>query len=201
MPSPKIYASGDSIPLTLTLSCSKLPSLPQLLVKVDSLDICLIRRAKITATIGSTVQETLVSKAELQYTDHNAEGVSRSRWVLQLGQTQRHLPWNLDGLAEVKVWQVSSSRSVPNGYLSDHLASCAQYLIRVSFRPPPCSVIKQLPPFQHDEAVKLTSDPWLDPVMADELRHLPSLGLAPVGLTDNRLAPPNQSLSSPSTRL
>jgi len=66
-------------------------------------------------------------------------------------------------------------------------------------------MIKQLPAFQHDEVIKLTSDPWLDPVMAEELRHLPSLGLAPLGLTAaDRFTPqnPRSSLSSgPSTRL
>jgi len=174
LPSPKIYTSGDSIPLVLTLVCSRLPSLPQLLAKSNSLDICLIRRSRITPTSGVT-QEAIVSKAELQYTDNSTEGVSRSHWVLQLAKSQRHISWRVDGLVEVK------------------------YFVRVAFKPPPCSVIKQLPSFQHYEVIKLTSDPWLDPVMTEELRHLPSLGLAPVGLTANGLLP--SSLSSPSTRL
>lgn len=102
LPSPKIYTSGDSIPLTLTLVCSKLPSLPQLLAKSNSLDICLVRRSRITPTSGVT-QEAIVSKAELQYTDNSTEGVSRSHWVLQLGKSQRHISWRVDGLVEVKV--------------------------------------------------------------------------------------------------
>lgn len=103
LPAPKIYASGDSIPLMLTLSCSRLPSLPQLLVKADSLDIHLIRRAKITLSLGDNLQETEVSRAELQYTDNSIEGVSSSQWVLQLGDAHRHVSWRVDGLAEVKV--------------------------------------------------------------------------------------------------
>lgn len=103
MSSPKIYTSGDSIPLILTLSCSKLPSLPQLLAKADSLSIHLIRRAKITTSSGDSLQETTVSKAELKRTDNSSEGVSRSYWVLQLGANQRHISWKVDGSAEVKV--------------------------------------------------------------------------------------------------
>jgi len=87
----------------LTLSCSKLPSLPQLLVKSDSLDIRLIRRGKITSSFGDSFQETVVSKAELQHTDNSAEAVSRSQWVLRLGKNQRHISWRIDGLVEVKV--------------------------------------------------------------------------------------------------
>jgi len=180
LPSPKIYTSGDSVPLILTLSCSKLPSLPQLLVKTNSLDVHLVRRSRITSSSGGTLQEAVVSKAELQCADNSAEGVSRSHWVLRLGKSQRHISWKVDGSAEVK------------------------YFVRVVFKPPPCSMIKQLPAFQHDEVIKLTSDPWLDPVMAEELRHLPSLGLAPAGLTTSQwLTPSNSrlSLSSPSTRL
>lgn len=103
LPTPKTYASGGAIPLILTLSCPKLPSLPQLLVKADSLDIHLIRRAKITRSFGDSLQETTVSTAKLQYTDNSTEGVSRSRWTLQLGKNQRHISWKVDGLAEVKV--------------------------------------------------------------------------------------------------
>lgn len=44
-----------------------------------------------------------MSRADLQRTDNSAEGVSRSHWVLQLGKTQRHVSWRVDGLAEVKV--------------------------------------------------------------------------------------------------
>ena len=135
-----------------------------------------------------------MSKAELQHTDNGAEGVSRSHWVLQLGKTQRHVSWKVDGMAEVKVRLSSPWRSIPN--LS--LAFYAQYFVRVVFKPPPCSMIKQLPAFEHDEVIKLTSESWLDPVIAEELRHLPSLGLAPAGLTTNRLTP-RSSLST--TRL
>lgn len=179
VPSPKIYTSGDSIHLILTLSCSKLPSLPQLLAKADSLSIHLLRRAKIMMGSGDSLQETLVSKAELKYTDDSSEGVSILHWALGLGKNQRHISWKVGGSAEVK------------------------YFIRVIFKPLPSSMIKQLPAFQHDEVVKLTSDPWLDPIMAEELRHLPSLGLAPVGLTTNQLtgSTPRSSLSSPSPRL
>lgn len=179
LPSPKIYTSGDSIPLTLTLSCSKLPSLPQLLTKADSLSIHLVRRAKVTTSSGDTLQESVMSGAELKRTDNYAENVSRSYWVLHLGKSQRHVSWKVEGSAEVK------------------------YLVRVAFRPQPYSIIRQLPAFQHDEVIKLTSDPWLDPVMAEELRHLPSLGLAPVGLTNNWFNPsnPRLSLSGPSSRL
>jgi len=87
----------------LTLSCSKLPSLPQLLVKSDSLDIRLVRWGKITSSFGDSNQGTVVSKAELQHTDNSAEGVSRSQWVLRLGKNQRYVSWRIDGLAEVKV--------------------------------------------------------------------------------------------------
>ncbi|KAF9792474.1 hypothetical protein BJ322DRAFT_1029441 [Thelephora terrestris] len=179
LPSPKIYTSGDSVPLILTLSCSKLPSLPQLLAKTDSLHIHLIRRAKIAASPGDILQETIVSKAELERTDNSSEGVSSSYWVLQLGKNQRHISWRVAGSAEVK------------------------YIVRVVFKPLPCSIIKQLPAFQYDEVIKLTSDPWLDPVIAEEFRQLPSLGLAPVGLTAHQLtqSTPRSSLSSPSTRL
>ena len=103
LPAPKIYTSGDSIPVMLMLSCSKLPSLPQLLVKSDSLDIRLIRRGKITSSFGDSIQETVVSRAELQHTDNSAEAVSRSQWGLRLGKNQRHISWRIDGLAEVKV--------------------------------------------------------------------------------------------------
>lgn len=159
LPSPKIYTSGDHIPLILTLSCSKLPSLPPLLAKTDSLSVHLIRKAKIVMNTGDSVQETLVSEAELRHTDNSAEGVSRLHWALRLGGNQRHISWRLEGSAEVK------------------------YFARVIFKPLPSSMIKDFPPFQYDEVVKLTSDPWLDPVIAEELRHLPSLALAPVGLT------------------
>lgn len=161
LPSPKIYTSGDSVPLVLTLSCSKLPSLPPLLAKTGSLSIHLVRKAKIVTGSGDSTQEAPVSKAELRHTDNSAEGVSRLHWALQLGGNQRHISWKLEGSAEVK------------------------YFIRVIFKPLPCSMIKQLPPFRYDEVVRLTSDTWLDPVMAEELRHLPSLALAPVGLTTN----------------
>lgn len=179
LPSPKIYTSGDSVPLVLTLSCSKLPSLPQLLAKANSLSIHLIRRAEIVTGSGDSLQETIVSKAEPKYTDNSSEGVSRSYWALQLGKNQRHISWKINGSAEVK------------------------YLVRVAFKPLPCSMVKQLPAFQHDEVVKLTSDPWLDPIIAEELRHLPSLGLAPAGLTANQRSQsdPRSSLSSWSTRL
>ncbi|KAF9653179.1 hypothetical protein BDM02DRAFT_3183134 [Thelephora ganbajun] len=155
-----------------------LPS-PKLIAKAESLDIHLIRKAKIMSSSGGILQEIIVSKAGLRYTDNSTEGVSRSHWALQLGKTQRHVSWKVDGLAEVK------------------------YSVRVAFKPPPCSVIKQLPAFQHDEVVKLTSDPWLDPTVAEGSRHLPSLGLAPVGLTNDQLTTPDPhtSFSSPYTRL
>jgi len=165
LPSPKIYSSGDSVPLMLTLSCSRLPSLPQLLVSADSLDIHLIRRAKITLSLGDSLQETEVTRAELQDTDNSVEGVTSSQWMLQMGDSHRQVSWKIEGIAEVK------------------------YFIRVAFKPPPCSMIKHLPRFKHDEVIKLTSDPWLDPVMTEEVQNLPSLGLAPAGLTVGRFTP------------
>lgn len=45
----------------------------------------------------------MLSKAELQYTDNTAEGVSRLHLVLRLGNSQRHISWKVDKLAEVKV--------------------------------------------------------------------------------------------------
>ena len=143
-----------------------------------------------------SLQETIVSKAELTHTDNCSEGLSSLFWTLQLGKNQRHISWKVDGSAEVKV--MGSMLSL--GFQASYLTSCAQHFIRVVFKPLPCSVVKELPAFQHDEVVKLTSDPWFEPVIADELRHLPSLGLAPVGLTTDQLARPGSPLS-PSTRL
>lgn len=50
-----------------------------------------------------SVQETIVSKAELERTDNSTEGISSSYWVLQLGNNQRQVSWKVDGSAEVKV--------------------------------------------------------------------------------------------------
>jgi len=60
---------------------------------------------------GDSVQETLVSEAELRHTDNSAEGVSRLHWALRLGGNQRHISWRLEGSAEVKVTRTSSWHS------------------------------------------------------------------------------------------
>ena len=50
-----------------------------------------------------SLQETIVSKAELRHVDNGAEGVTKLHWALQLGKNQRHTSWKVDGKAEVKV--------------------------------------------------------------------------------------------------
>lgn len=169
MPSPKCFAAGEWIPLTMTVSCTKNPTLPHLLINNQCITIDAVRRSKIWTGSTWNTRETVVSSAEVQHLDTSHEGVCKSHWTLQAGKPQRHASWQIPGVLGVSV--SSFNKPYPPSRLTLY-----QYFIRVTITPP-YPTAQKLTALRHQEPIRITSESWIDPVLAEATIDYPALGL------------------------
>lgn len=107
MPTSKCFASGDTIPLSLKISCPRSPALAQLLS--HNAHLCLVKRQKAWVSLGRqvSVRELLLSRAEVYLADDSEEGTAYLRMELQAGEAGRECSWHVDGTVAVEVRCVS----------------------------------------------------------------------------------------------
>jgi hypothetical protein len=107
LPSPKRFASGERIPMTLTWSSRQSPALSVLWSQRGNVSIQLIKRSRIWVGNGSgghSVKDIAISDAEFCGMDEFVEGVSVSRWTLQAGDcAQKEMSWHVKDVADVRV--------------------------------------------------------------------------------------------------
>lgn len=152
MPSPSRFAAGEIIPLAVTISCQKNPCLPGYLITSNCLIIEFVKLSKIWSTSGWNVKETVPYSAILQRVVNDVEGVNVSYWSLQAGCSQEQMSCYIHGALEIS------------------------FMIRVYLKLPRNVAIK-LRSWKHDEPVTITTDPWIDPVLAEETMDHPALRL------------------------
>jgi len=152
MPSPCQFAVGDWIPLAITIPCEKYPCLREYLTKHKCLVIQFVKCSKVWLGSSWNVKESVISSALVQRVVVTAEGVYVSHWVLRAGERQEQASFHLRGAFDIS------------------------FVIRVCLKLPPNAPLK-LFAWKHDEPVNIVTDPWIDPVLAEETRDHPALGI------------------------
>ncbi|KAI0080600.1 hypothetical protein K474DRAFT_1682558 [Panus rudis PR-1116 ss-1] len=132
VPFPTCFASGSIIPVALSIDCPSAPAISQLIC--PNVGLFLVRRKKlwIDGNRGISVREQLVNSATTFRMMETGEGARYLMFDLTAGEPGTEHSFKVDESIEV------------------------QHFIRVIVRPP--SHVKQLPVWQHDEVVELTTD-------------------------------------------
>lgn len=155
IPAPACFASGNTIPVALTIRCPFSPILPQALA--PNIGLFLVKRKKLWLHGGRqiTVREQLIYKAETFRMTEIEEGVRHLTFELRAGEAGCEHSFKVNDAMQV------------------------EHFIRVIIRPP--AYLKHIPVFQHDEPVELTTDQYgtlEHELLAMDGIPTPALGLA-----------------------
>lgn len=137
VPDPQCYASGQSIPFTLSLVFPDDPVIPHLLTRNMRIQVLkrLIVWKKTSSGVQAVQRDSFVSSATLRYGREYTEGVTLLKGEIKAGEPGKEVSWKLDAVAEV------------------------QYVLRILLKPPN-NLVGFVPSFRHEEVIKITTDMW-----------------------------------------
>ncbi|OJT08684.1 hypothetical protein TRAPUB_410 [Trametes pubescens] len=156
MPTSKCFASGDTVPLSLKISCPRSPALAQLLS--HNVHLYLIKRQKAWVSLGRqvSIRELLLSRAEVYLVDDSQEGTAYLRMELQAGEAGRECSWRVEGTVAV------------------------EHVIRLVIFPP--EHVKNFPVYRCEVPVTLTTDQY--GTQQSELLAMSGVPFPALGLSD-----------------
>jgi len=156
LPEPSVFASGEPIPLALSIECPTSPAIPKLLS--GNIGVFLIKRKKVWINEGRqiSVREMVVEKVGEFRVNSMQEGTMYLSTELPAGHHGAECSWGILG----------------------HMV--VEYVIRVIVRPPPYA--NHLPTFKHDEVVQLCTDSY--GTLARELLTMDGTPMPALGLTN-----------------
>ncbi|TCD65417.1 hypothetical protein EIP91_002716 [Steccherinum ochraceum] len=160
-PEPPEFASGETIPLALYISCPNSPAIPKLLS--DNIGVFLIKRKKVWINEGRhiSIREIIVEKVKELRVNSMLEGVLYLTMDLQAGEHGAECSWGIPGYMTV------------------------EYVVRIIVRPP--AYASHLPVYKCDEVIRICTDSYGR--LSRELLTMDGTPMPALGLTNLLTSP------------